>query len=131
MNAAAHQLTAGALVGLFLADKEQKSGQATAEPLISGAAVAVLTKLRDLLEPATSPNHRQFFHSIAFASLLGLGLYKRHKWEPEELGGQVLEEGRDARALLLPHSSRPRCDRPKVAPPYWQILGVRHGRRPS
>lgn len=89
MNAAAHQLTAGALVGLFLADKEQKSGQATAEPLISGAAAAVLTKLPDLLEPATSPNHRQFFHSIAFASLLGLGVYKLHKWEPQESGDRL------------------------------------------
>lgn len=84
MNAAAHQLTAGALVGLFLADRQQKAGLSTLEPIAAGLAASVLTKLPDLLEPATSPNHRQFFHSIAFASLLGIGLYKLHHWEAPE-----------------------------------------------
>lgn len=84
MNAAAHQFTAAAVVGLFLADREQKAGKATLRPLAGGFAASVLTKLPDLLEPATSPSHRQFFHSIAFASFLALGLHRLHQWEPEE-----------------------------------------------
>jgi hypothetical protein len=32
MNAAAHQWSAGALVGLFLTDREQKAGQTTLQP---------------------------------------------------------------------------------------------------
>lgn len=84
MNAAAHQLTAGLAVGLHLADREQKAGKTSLDPLVGGFAASLLTKLPDLLEPATTPNHRQFFHSIAFATLLGAGLYKLHQWEPED-----------------------------------------------
>lgn len=84
MNAAAHQLTAGAFAGFLLAKKEQKAGQSTLEPVIGGFAAAILTKLPDLLEPATSPNHRQFFHSIVFASLLGLALHKLREWQPDD-----------------------------------------------
>jgi inner membrane protein len=84
VNAAAHQVTAGLAVGLHLADREQKEGKATLQPLAGGFVASVLTKLPDLLEPASSPNHRQFFHSVVFASLLGAGLYRLHKWQPEE-----------------------------------------------
>jgi inner membrane protein len=83
VNAAAHQLTAGFAVGLHLAGREQRAGKTTLEPLVGGFAASLLTKLPDLLEPATTPNHRQFFHGIAFASLLGLGLYKLHQWQAE------------------------------------------------
>lgn len=84
MNATAHQFTAGAVVGVFLAGQERKNNQATLQPIMAGLAAFVLTKLPDLIEPATSPNHRQFFHSIAFALLLGVGLHKLHKWEPQD-----------------------------------------------
>lgn len=84
MNAAAHQWTAGLAVGLHLADREQKEGKPTLQPLVGGFAASVLTRLPDLLEPACTPNHRQFFHSVVFASLLGVGLYKLHQWHPEE-----------------------------------------------
>lgn len=84
MNAAAHRFMAGAVVSVFLANREQKSGQTTLQPVAAGFLASVLTKMPDLLEPATSPNHRQFFHSVAFASILGVGLYKLHQWEPQE-----------------------------------------------
>jgi membrane-bound metal-dependent hydrolase YbcI (DUF457 family) len=42
-----------------------------------------LGTLPDIVEPATSPHHRQFFHSIAFATLLGFGMYKLYKWDPK------------------------------------------------
>jgi inner membrane protein len=50
----------------------------------------LLTKLPDLLEPATSPSHRQFFHSLVFAGLLGVGLHKLHGWQPDDDGGKFV-----------------------------------------
>jgi membrane-bound metal-dependent hydrolase YbcI (DUF457 family) len=47
-------------------------------------------RLPDLLEPATSPNHRQFFHSFTTLSLTGAALYKTYKWEPEDEFGEIL-----------------------------------------
>jgi len=43
-----------------------------------------LGTLPDLLEPATNPNHRQFFHSLAFLGLVGTGMYKLYQWETED-----------------------------------------------
>lgn len=91
MNAAAHQFTAGAAVGLFLAHSEQKDGQATLTPLAGGLAASILTKLPDLLEPATSPNHRQFFHSLAFAGLLVAGFMKLRDWETKDATEEFLK----------------------------------------
>ena len=91
MNAAAHQLTAGAAVGWFLADRQQRTGQAAVHPVVGGFAASVFTKLPDLLEPATSPNHRQFFHGLGFAALLAVGLYELHQWEPQAKRDQLLK----------------------------------------
>ena len=38
--------------------------------------------LPDILEPATNPNHRKFFHSLTFASLI---LYGNHKLNKSQL----------------------------------------------
>lgn len=46
--------------------------------------------LPDLIEPATNPNHRQFFHSMVFVLILGYGLYRLAKWDPETPEAQVL-----------------------------------------
>jgi len=35
------------------------------------------------VEPALHPNHRQFFHSVAFMAILGTGLYKTYQWQTE------------------------------------------------
>jgi membrane-bound metal-dependent hydrolase YbcI (DUF457 family) len=42
--------------------------------------------LPDLLEPATSPHHRQFFHSVAFATILATGMKKLYHWQPQTPG---------------------------------------------
>jgi membrane-bound metal-dependent hydrolase YbcI (DUF457 family) len=39
---------------------------------LSGVAGALLP---DVLEPATNPNHRSFFHSVSFASAAGLSVW--------------------------------------------------------
>lgn len=73
MNGPAHQLVAGFATGVFLSEQERQADLQTTQPLLAGTAAAFLTKLLDILEPATSPNHRQFFHGVAFAGLLCLG----------------------------------------------------------
>lgn len=83
MNGPTHRLIAGSAVGIFLARKEAEDGVLTFKPIAGGAAAAVLTNFPDLLEPATSPNHRAFFHSLTFAAVLAAGLYKLNQWQPE------------------------------------------------
>ena len=91
MNGPAHQVVAGFATGVFLAERERQVGIQTAKPLLGGAAAAFLTKLPDILEPATSPNHRQFFHSVAFAGLLCVAFHELGKWQPESAGGEFLK----------------------------------------
>lgn len=83
MNAPTHKLVAGTIVGIFIADREAKDGQSTLKPFVGGAAAALFTNLPDMLEPATSPNHRGLGHSLTLAALLGLGLHHLSQWQPE------------------------------------------------
>jgi membrane-bound metal-dependent hydrolase YbcI (DUF457 family) len=91
VNGPAHQVLAGFATGVYLAERERQAGIQTAKPLVAGTAAAFLTKLPDILEPATTPNHRQFFHSVAFAALLGVALHELNKWQPESAGGEFLK----------------------------------------
>jgi membrane-bound metal-dependent hydrolase YbcI (DUF457 family) len=55
--------------------------------------VAALTaSLPDLLEPATSPHHRQICHSIAFASALLLALREVYDWAPDTPLGEFVRD---------------------------------------
>jgi len=75
-------LVGGVLVlGLYIANKKLIKKEAlTLEGVIGSLAVgAIAGALPDLIEPASNPNHRQFFHSIGFGVLLLLvraNLYK-------------------------------------------------------
>lgn len=83
MNRAAHQLVSSASVGIYLASRESEAGTQTIKPLLGSSAAAFFTNLPDILEPATSPNHRGVFHSLAFAALLGSCLYRLNQWQTE------------------------------------------------
>ena len=83
MNAAAHRMTAALSMGLLLHAEETKRGQVTAWPIAGAGVAALATNLPDVLEPALTPNHRQFFHSLLFAGILGYGLYRLHGWDAE------------------------------------------------
>jgi membrane-bound metal-dependent hydrolase YbcI (DUF457 family) len=96
MNGATHKLVAGVAVGSYLAGIESRSDRPTPFPLVGGAAAAFLTGLPDILEPATSPNHRAFFHSLAVVGLISVGMHKIYQWEPKTAGDDVLR-----RLLLL------------------------------
>ena len=84
-NGYAHALT-GAAAGFATALVEKDTVKANPELLIAAPAVGLLFgKLPDVIEPAfKNPNHRQFFHSIAFATAIGLGLKKVYDWKPED-----------------------------------------------
>jgi inner membrane protein len=92
MNAAAHRWTAAGATWLVLADQEAKSGHQSGWPITGGLAASCFTCLPDCIEPAIHPNHRQFFHSIAFAVALGAGLVKLHGWKPETSQGELLRK---------------------------------------
>jgi inner membrane protein len=89
VNATAHRLVAGAGIGLILMAQESEQGRSTAMPLAGGMAASVLTCLPDCLEPAIHPNHRQFFHSLAFAGALIAWFVKLRDWKPETPEGII------------------------------------------
>jgi len=82
-NGATHRLVAAVAVGTALAHAEYNSNEKTMRPVVGALLATGTTNLPDLIEPAAHPNHRQFFHSVAFAGILGWGAYKVYEWEPE------------------------------------------------
>lgn len=84
MNAQAHGLAAFITVATASAAEERRRGVSTLRPLVDGLVASVATGLPDKLEPAVNPNHRQFFHSLFFAGVVGYGTYKAWQWEPTD-----------------------------------------------
>lgn len=89
-NGITHQWGAAIATGLVVRHHEAKNNSNTPLPLVSAALAAALTNIPDWLEPATHPGHRDFFHSIAFAAMLGLGAIKLYDWSPEEEWQKVI-----------------------------------------
>lgn len=88
-NGKTHQLIAATAIAGTISAIESREGKQTVNPLIGGALASGLTKLPDQLEPALHPNHRQFFHSVAFGVMVGVAGYQAYKWEPENDWGKV------------------------------------------
>jgi membrane-bound metal-dependent hydrolase YbcI (DUF457 family) len=80
----AHRLVAGVVIGIAVGYKESQTGKSTGWPFVGGGLGALLGTLPDILEPAVHPHHRQFFHGLLFAAILGYLGYKLYKWKPEE-----------------------------------------------
>ena len=53
---------------------------------IFAAGGAACAALPDILEPATSPNHRELFHSISCAGVVSYGAFGKHSqaWSVED-----------------------------------------------
>lgn len=83
-NAIVHRTGAALAIGGVSAYSEKKNGEITATPLAHASLGWLLGTLPDVIEPACHPNHRQFFHSFAFAGMLGYGLYQLSQWETED-----------------------------------------------
>lgn len=88
MRGPQHALGAGITVaGSSLAlnhDTDKSAEQRVAEAIASGGLAAGLGSLPDWLEPATHPNHRQFFHSFTFGLMIAGGVYQLYRWQPTD-----------------------------------------------
>ncbi|MBL1141596.1 MAG: metal-dependent hydrolase [Proteobacteria bacterium] len=84
-NGATHIAASGLGVLAFTVTQEYlENGEVSWKPLALAGLAAKTAKLPDILEPALHPNHRQFFHSLGFAGLVGYGMYELYKWETED-----------------------------------------------
>jgi len=106
-NSATHALT-GAVVGVgiyylakkYLFNEEPVLGEAVAAG-VAGAGIALLP---DIIEPATNPRHRAFFHSVASASMMSYttnNVMKNPQIEPQVKLGVALFAGCYGSHLLL------------------------------
>ena len=89
-NGNTHRLIAALAIGGVSLVKESHEGDVTEKSLVNAAIAALSTNLPDMIEPAKNPHHRQFFHSIAFGSLVAVAGVKLYHWKPEEDWEKVL-----------------------------------------
>lgn len=89
-SAAVHAIAGVASGAIALAVTDQNDSEQAASPLLGGLGGLVGGKLPDIFEPATSPNHRRFCHSVAFAVGVGVATYKLYKWQPTDAWGEFL-----------------------------------------
>jgi len=85
-----HRVVNFATAFAYLASRPLDQQNGIAHPLVGASACALLASLPDAIEPAIHPNHRQFFHSIAFASLIGYGVYKAYQWQTQTTQERIL-----------------------------------------
>ncbi|MEJ1342704.1 MAG: metal-dependent hydrolase [Candidatus Sedimenticola sp. (ex Thyasira tokunagai)] len=85
MNGATHKTIAAATgFATLTIDNHPDKQSAAHNPLIAAPLATFGGMLPDLLEPAShGPHHRQFFHSVVATGLIGYGVYKAYKWEPQ------------------------------------------------
>jgi len=85
-NAATHRFGAAVTLAVAAAHEDQKNGVQTSRLLAAACAGVALGTLPDVLEPALHPNHRDFFHSLACAGLIGLVFHRLYRWETKTEG---------------------------------------------
>lgn len=90
-NKLAHCAVAAAVTGAVILYVEAQEKKQTLAPIGGSMLASVCTNFPDMLEPAIHPHHRQFFHSVAFAALIGGGLYKLYQWEAETEMEKILK----------------------------------------
>jgi membrane-bound metal-dependent hydrolase YbcI (DUF457 family) len=81
-NRAEHEFW-GAIAGGTVATFNKDASKWVANPVTGAFIGQIAGRLPDILEPATSPNHRSFFHSWLFLGILGFGLFITYKWKPQ------------------------------------------------
>jgi inner membrane protein len=85
-NGPTHIAASGLGVFACAATQEyMEKGEISWKSMVAGALAAKTARLPDIIEPAfCNPNHRQFFHSLGFAGLVGYGIYELYKWDTED-----------------------------------------------
>lgn len=58
-------------------------------PVVAACIAGGCGTLPDLIEPATSPHHRQFFHGVMFAAVVGVALCRTYQWQPDTDAGRI------------------------------------------
>ncbi len=81
--AATHRLINFTATAGYLASRPKEEQHGIAHPLVGATATTLLASLPDAIEPPIHPHHRQFFHSLAFAGMVGYGVYEAYHWQPE------------------------------------------------
>jgi len=86
MNGSAHK-TIGAFTGiatLVAIDNHPDKQSIVHNPVIATSLATLGGMLPDKFEPASlGPHHRQFCHSFVSMGLVGYGVYRAYKWEPQ------------------------------------------------
>lgn len=91
-NAATHRSDAALILGIASALEEYGRTKRISGRIIAVAGGGALCgTLPDLVEPATNPNHRRFFHSIAFAVTLAIALREIYIWDVKTDGEKLLK----------------------------------------
>lgn len=85
MNAQAHRLAGAVTLATLSAALAPTSDDRMPHAAVGCAGGYCFGTLPDIIEPATSPHHRQFFHSWAFAGLLAYGTYRLYRWDAPTL----------------------------------------------
>lgn len=87
-----HRLIAALAVGGTSFVQELNEEEITEKPFVNASIAALATNLPDLLEPASNPHHRQFFHSVTVGSIVMAAGIKLYQWEPEEEWEKILRQ---------------------------------------
>lgn len=83
-NGNTHRLIAALAVGGTSLANEAIHGEVTGKPLLSALIASLLTNLPDMIEPASNPYHRQFFHSVLFGGAVAYAGVKAYEWLAED-----------------------------------------------
>lgn len=91
-DGATHLVTSAAGAALLAAiDEYHCTGEISAQTIGAAIVGGMTARLPDILEPALrNPHHRQFFHSVVFAGIVGYGVYRAYKWEPQDATDEFL-----------------------------------------
>ncbi len=87
----AHTVTALSLAAVALLLKDVQKGRPSMRPIGGSVLVALCTNIPDMLEPAHHPHHRQFFHSLVFAGIVGSGMKEVSGWNPKTESGEFVK----------------------------------------
>tara|TARA_R110002072_G_scaffold5527_1_gene35278 strand:+ start:2677 stop:3048 length:372 start_codon:yes stop_codon:yes gene_type:complete len=90
-NANVH-IAAGAIAGIgsYILGEAESDQHSSGEMISAGVIGALFGEVPDLIEPATNPHHRQFFHSaFVFGGLL-YGAKSLYEWKPSNESQRIL-----------------------------------------
>ncbi len=82
-DATTHRAGAALAMTLLSVLTEKQDTPNVGQYTCASSLAYLLGTLPDLIEPASNPNHRQFFHSWICLALVGYGTYKAYRWQPE------------------------------------------------